>query len=135
MTTLPDFESGIYAQLSADSTITTWATGDIWPDDVPDGIEPPYVVFYEASFINERLTIPDMFSSVYRVEAVADNAQDANTGIELLAASLHKANLTISGFNPYLCLVTGKQHFIDSDGAAKLFRRVIDVEIRASNSQ
>lgn len=126
-------ETAIYSALTNYSALTTALGGSYVYDTIaPQSQEPPYVIFMHDSGGYENLTPSSGLLHRYYVKAVSTDHAQAETLRGHIAAALHKAALTVSGYTNVETLAEDERNYIEqrTDGSIVHHRgQVIRVRI------
>ena len=102
--------SAILKHLQADSSVTTLVGERIYPGLAPEGMDKPYITVNAYGGIKADLTYGPTISDLagqYLVRATVQNSSPATASTinAAVQASLHNANLTITGMTTQACLL------------------------------
>ena len=94
--------SALYSKLAAGTALTNKLGGtEIWDTLVPQGTDPPYVVFNFQAGGDDNTSPRRARSVMYQVKAISTASLEAAEIDSLIDASLHEQTLTVTGWGNY----------------------------------
>lgn len=135
MSGLPDVARAVYGVLAADPGVSALAGERIYNLLAPSGVPRPYIIFYLASGILDRRTPRLDGNDVYRVEAVADSRQAADTLHRAIWAALDGAALSIDGYSNFWTAGERLTVLTETREGRQVWRYITDYRIRTSRRE
>lgn len=133
MATLIDIDGAIYTKLKATSAVTALVGGTavprIYMQQAPSSATLPYVIFYLNSGGVANLTPREDFNVTYRIEAVADTRQGAQSLSEACFGALHRESVTVTGWSNFYARVDNMVSMVDNQDARQYYRKIFDVDL------
>lgn len=93
-------EAALFSLLNV-SSVTTLATGGVWPNIAAQGTAPPYVIIQWQGGGDENDHSTDSTNLIYTVKALASTALLAAQIMAACDALLHKQTLTVTGWTNF----------------------------------
>lgn len=91
-------ESGINGKLTTTAGTALWGQR-VYYGQAPGTASLPYVVFQHVSGGETNITPSDIYDAIYQVVCWSNDAQVVRSGGDYIRTALHKATLTVSGYN------------------------------------
>lgn len=132
MSELPDVARAVYGLLIADPGVSALVGDRIFNMLAPSGAARPHIIFYLGSGLLDRSTPRLDGNDVYRVEAVADTRQAADTLHRAIWAALDGAELSIDGFSNFWTAGERQVTLTETREARQVWRYIADYRIRTS---
>lgn len=133
MAQMIDVDGAIFTKLKATSAVTALvggtATPRIYALQAPASATLPYVIFYLNAGGVGNLTPREDFNVTYRVEAVAETRQGAQTLMEACFGALHRDSLTVTGWSNFYAHVDTMLAMIKNQDARQLYCKIFDVDL------
>lgn len=136
--TLPAMEEALYSKLQQDAGVAALIGGTAAPRlynlMAPSGVTRPHIIFYLGSGLVSNTSPRDDMNDVFRVEAVGDTRQTADTLRGAIYTALHGQELTITGWSNYLLQAERKTTIVETAEGRQYWRYIVDYRIRVDKS-